>query len=193
MNKRIPGMFILNTVLRPLKKIYYKKIGQWWGYLMYSNVIYTKWKTTIWSVAVFRTLFGDGHWGSSSQKTLAIWLKPQTSFGSKTEIEMSQKCDPKMVGPSLAVLSRSASESPSSLMPWPRLVPSQSPHLCPCHPMWLTECRSIPWWKKTCSIMFLYKHAQNLGTNAPRFGHFPSSSTTHTQPLPAKLDLLKEP
>ena len=145
------------------------------------------------SVAVFRTLFGDGHWGSSSQKTLAIWLKPQTSFGSKTEIEMST-CDPKMVGPSLAVLSRNQRSPVPWCLPWPRLVPkSQSPHLCPCHPMWLTECRSIPWWKKNMFNHVSYKHAQNLGTNAPRFGHFPSSSTTHTQPLPAKLDLLKEP
>ena len=62
-----------NTVLKPLNKIYYKKIGQWWGYLY-------KWKTTRVSGG-FPHSFGDGSWGSSSQKTLAsgwnhkpVWL-----------------------------------------------------------------------------------------------------------------------
>lgn len=133
------------------------------------------------SVAVFRTLFGDGHWGSSSQKTLAIWLKPQTSFGPKTEIEMST-CDPKMVGPSLAVLSRNQRSPVPWCLPWPRLVPkSQSPHLCPCHPMWLTECRSIPWWKKTCSIMFLINMHRTWGQMPQGLDISPA----HPQPIPS--------
>ena len=65
MNKRIPGMFILNTVLKPLNKIYYKKIGQWWGYLYQMENHQGQWRfSALFLVTVIEDHHPRKHWPS---------------------------------------------------------------------------------------------------------------------------------